>query len=364
MIECRMRFAKPVVLTDEQRNILESWSRGRSTPYKLVLRAKIVLMADAGHTNRQIAAGLSTSLPTVALWRARFLDKGIKGLEKDASRPARVPAMPEEQIQAIVEATLHTTPKNATQWSVRSMAKAQGVSRMAVQRIWKRFNLKPHLIETFKLSNDPKFLEKLEDVVGLYLSPPEHAIVLSVDEKSQIQALDRTRPLLPLGPGVPAKQTHDYKRHGTTTLFAALNVAEGTIISECLPRHRHQEFLRFLKRINRETPKRLDLHLIVDNYSTHKHQTVKEWLAKHPRFHMHFIPTSSSWLNLVERWFGELTQKRIRRGTFCSVGALEEAINAYIADHNRDPRVFVWSAPVERILTKIAKVKEMSGTGH
>lgn len=244
------------------------------------------------------------------------------------------------------------------------MAEAKGVSKSTVHRIWRRYQLKPHLVETFKLSNDPNFLEKLEDVVGLYLSPPEHALVLSVDEKSQIQALDRTQPLLPLRPGIPARQTHDYKRHGTTTLFAALNVAEGTVIAECKPRHRHQEFLQFLKRINRETPKRLELHLIVDNYATHKHPAVKEWLAKHPRFHFHFIPTSSSWLNLVERWFAEITEKRIRRGTFNSVPVLIDAILRYVENHNRDPHKFVWSASVERILDRIAKTKEASGTGH
>ena len=250
------------------------------------------------------------------------------------------------------------------------MAKAQGISRMAVQRIWERFCLKPHLSETFKLSTDKRFVEKLTDVVGLYLSPPEHAIVLSVDEKSQIQALDRTQPLLPLGPGVPERQTHDYKRNGTTTLFAALNVAEGTIISDCMPRHRHQEFLRFLKRIHRETPKKTELHLILDNYATHKHEKVRAWLEKHTRFHLHFIPTSSSWLNLVERWFAEITDKRIRRGTFNSVPELIKAIDDYIANHNREPHTFVWSAPVDKILNKIARAKdqsrtkEASGTGH
>lgn len=344
--------------------------RGRNTPQKLVLRSEIILLAAQGVANTEIALRLKTSVPTVSLWRSRFEAKGAVGLEKDAPRPGRHPKLTEEKVQAVVQATLHTKPAYATQWSARTMAKAQGISRMAVQRIWKRFQLKPHLTETFKLSTDKNFVEKLTDVVGLYLSPPEHAIVLSVDEKSQIQALDRTQPLLPLGPGVPERQTHDYKRNGTTTLFAALNVAEGTIISDCMPRHRNQEFLKFLKQIDRETPKRIKLHLILDNYATHKHENVRKWLAKHTRFHLHFIPTSSSWLNLVERWFAEITDKRIRRGTFASVAVLIEAIKDYIANHNRDPHRFVWSAPVEKILAKIsrakegARMKEALGTGH
>lgn len=357
-------------MSEQQLKVLETWARGRSTPHKVVLRAKIILMSSQGVANKAIAAELQTSVPTVALWRARFEAKGLAGLEKDAPRPGRLPEITKEKVDEVVQATLHSKPANATHWSARTMAKAQGISRMAVHRIWKRFQLKPHLTESFKLSNDKNFVEKLQDVVGLYLSPPEHALVLSVDEKSQIQALDRTQLLLPLGPGVPEKQTHDYKRHGTTTLFAALNIAAGTIISECMQRHRHQEFLRFLKRIDRETPKNLDLHLILDNYCTHKHTKVTQWLEQHPRFHLHFIPTSSSWLNLVERWFAEITEKRIRRGTFKSVGALIEAIQAYIADHNRNPHTFVWSAGVDKILGKIARVKEKArmkevlGTGH
>lgn len=343
---------------------LETWARGRNTPHKIVLRAKIILLAADGMASKMIAKELGTSQPTVALWRKRFAELGLVGLEKDAPRPGRLPSIPEETVQSVVEATLHTSPRNATHWSVREMAEAKGISKSTVHRIWRRYQLKPHLVETFKLSNDPNFLEKLEDVVGLYLSPPEHALVLSVDEKSQIQALDRTQPLLPLRPGIPARQTHDYKRHGTTTLFAALNVAEGTIIAECKPRHRHQEFVEFLERVDRDTAQHLDLHLIVDNYATHKHPTVKEWLANHPRFHFHFIPTSSSWLNLIERWFAEITEKRIRRGTFNSVPVLIDAILSYVKNHNRDPRKFVWSASVERILDRIAKTKEASGTGH
>lgn len=299
---------------------------------------------------------------TVKAWRDRYQNGGLDALMRDAPRPGGKPSITPEHEQRIVEATLYTTPPNATHWSLRTMAKAQGVGRMTVQRVWRKYQLKPHLMETFKLSNDPKFLEKLEDVVGLYLNPPEHAIVLSVDEKSQIQALDRTQLMLPIGPGVPAKQTHDYKRNGTTTLFAALNVAEGTIISDCMERHTHAEFLKFLKKIDRNIAGELDLHVIVDNYGTHKHPKVRAWLAKHPRFHFHFIPTSSSWLNLVERWFGELTQKRIRRGTFKSVKALIDAIDDFIVHHNANPKPFIWSASVERILEKIAKVRHHAGT--
>lgn len=244
------------------------------------------------------------------------------------------------------------------------MAQVQGVSRMAVQRIWKQHNLKPHLVKTFKLSRDKNFLQKLEDVVGLYLNPPDKAIVFCVDEKTSIQALDRTQPLLPLRPGMPATQTHDYKRHGTTTLFAALNMLNGKVIGDCMPRHRHQEFIRFLNRMDAETPIELDLHLIVDNYSTHKHARVQSWLRRHPRFHLHFTPTSSSWLNMVERWFGEITQKRLRRGTFNSVPALIEAIHHYIQNHNQNPKVFVWTASVERIMKKISISKEALGTPH
>ncbi len=244
------------------------------------------------------------------------------------------------------------------------MAKAQGLSRMTVQRIWNQYNLKPHLIETFKLSRDKHFLEKLHDIVGLYLNPPEHALVLCVDEKSQIQALDRTQPLLPLRPGMAARQTHDYKRNGTTTLFAALNMLDGRVIGDCMPRHRHQEFIRFLKRIDAEIPASLQLHLIVDYYGTHKHPRVRSWLERHPRFHLHFIPTSSSWLNMVERWFREITDKRLRRGTFANVRSLIKAIKDYIRNHNQNPRAFVWTATPEAITKKIAKCKEALGTPH
>jgi transposase len=261
----------------------------------------------------------------------------------------------------VVNTTLQEKPKGATHWSTRTLGKHMGLSKMAVQRIWKAHGLKPHLVETFKLSRDKHFVEKLRDVVGLYLDPPAHALVLSVDEKSQIQALDRTQPGLPLKKGRAGTMTHDYKRNGTTTLFAALNILDGKVIGECTERHRHQEFLRFLRKIDRETPQELDLHLIVDNYGTHKHLKVKSWLAKHSRFHMHFIPTSSSWLNLVERWFREITDKRIRRGTFRSVVELEAAIYEYLEANNADPKPFVWTASAQDILDKVARASKACG---
>jgi transposase len=358
------RTAPPIILTDAERTVLESWANSRSLPHRQVVRAQIVTLAASGVASTDIATALGVSRPTVQLWRERFLALRTAGLEKDAPRPGRKPRISAAKIRQVVQATLHTTPPNATHWSTRTMARAQGISEATVRRIWKQHNLKPHLVETFKLSRDKHFVEKLQDIVGLYLNPPDRALVLCVDEKSQIQALDRTQPLLPLRPGVPARQTHDYKRNGTTTLFAALSMLDGRVIGDCMQRHRHQEFIRFLKRIDAETPPELDLHLIVDNYGTHKHARVKSWLARHPRFHMHFTPTSSSWLNLVERWFRDLTEKRIRRGSFYNVRALIEAINDYLDNHNQNPRIFVWSAPVEHILAKIAKCKEALDAPH
>jgi transposase len=331
---------------------------------RLVQRAKIIQMAVDGILSQDIAHNLGVSRPTVQLWRQRFLALRLPGLEKDAPRPGRVPKISEAKIRAVVEATLHAKPAHATHWSTRSMAKAQHLSQPTVHRIWKQHNLKPHLVETFKLSRDKHFVEKLTDVVGLYLNPPDKALVLCVDEKSQIQALDRTQPGLPMKKGRCGTMTHDYKRNGTTTLFAALSMLDGKVIGDCMPRHRHQEFIRFLNKIDSETPAGLDLHLVVDNYGTHKHPRVKSWLRRHPRFHLHFIPTSSSWLNLVERWFRKITDKRIRRGIFRSVPELITAIAEYLDNHNQNPKVFVWSAPVERILAKIAKCKEALESLH
>jgi len=359
-----MRRAVTIELTSDIRDRLQAYARGRSTPVRLAERSQIVLLAAAGKTNEQIAKKLHLSRPTIQLWRDRFAARGIKGIEKDAPRPGRKPKLSAMKMARIIKATLETTPPNATQWSVRSMAKAQGVSRMAVQRIWSENNLKPHLVETFKLSRDPRFVEKLVDVVGLYMDPPDTALVLCVDEKSQIQALERRQPILALRPGIPARQSHDYTRHGTTTLFAALSMLDGKVIGTCMSRHRHQEFIKFMKLVDEQTPDAYDLHLIVDNYCTHKHENVKRWLKRHPRFHLHFIPTSSSWVNLVERWFKEITDKRIRRGSFQNVSQLKDAIMKYIEGHNQDAKPFIWSAPVERILAKIAKCKEALGTLH
>ena len=302
-------------------------SRHRSTPGGIALRIQIVLAAAEGRANRSIARQLSTSVPTVLLWRNRYEQEGMEGIVEDRPRSGRPKRITEDREAAIVEATLKTTPKDATHWSVRSMARSQKVSPAVVHRVWKKHKLQPHRVETFKFSSDPQFALKVRDIVGLYLNPPEKALVLSVDEKSQIQALDRTQPILPLRPGLPERRTHDYKRHGTTTLFAALDVLEGTIIGQCQPRHRHQEFLRFLEHIDQTADQTLDIHLILDNYGTHKHPRVRQWLAAHPRYHVHFTPTGSSWLNQVERWFAEITRKRIRRGTFRSVQELTQAIH-------------------------------------
>lgn len=361
---CGMRRAPPSVLSAEEQPVLAAWARGRSVPLRLVERARIVQMAAHGRLNQDIARELDISRPTVQLWRERFLALRLAGLEQDAPRPGRIPGIPDRKVRAVVEATLHTKPPAATHWSVRTMARAQGLSRMAVQRIWKQHHLKPHLVKTFKISRDKHFVEKLYDVVGLYLNPPAQSLVLCVDEKSQIQALDRTQPGLPTKKGRCGTMTHDDKRHGTTTLFAALSMLDGKVIGDGMPRHRHQEFIRFLKTIDVETPAEVDLHVIVDNYATHKHPRVKSWLRRHPRFHLHFIPTSSSWLNLVERWFREITDKRIRRGSFGSVPELITAINEYLDNHNQNPRIFTWTASAERILAKVAKCKEALGTLH
>jgi len=321
-------------------------------------------MAANGIPGQRIAHDLDISRPTIQLWRERFLALRLEGLKKDAPRPGRLASIPDRKVRAVVEATLHTKPPAATHWSTRSMAKAQDLSAATVRRIWKRHGLKPHLIKTFKLSRDTHFVEKLYDVVGLYLNPPDKSLVLCVDEKSQIQALDRTQPGLPLKKGRCGTMTHDYKRNGTTTLFAAFSMLDGKVIGDCMPRHRHQEFIRFLAKIDVETPSALDLHIIVDNYATHKHPRVKSWLRRHPRFHLHFIPTSSSWLNMVERWFRDITDNRIRRGSFRNVPELIAAIKEYLDNHNQNPRIFTWTASVERILAKVAKCKEALGTLH
>jgi transposase len=353
----RMRVAPRVELDEAQRKTLSRWARGRSTPARLVTRAKIVLFATEGKENQEIAAELGVTRRTVGRWRTRFVKRGLAGIEKDAPRGGRKPRARNRVEAKILKKTTQERPRNATHWSTRSLAEELGVSHSMVHRVWKASGLKPHLVKRFKLSNDPRFVEKLKDVVGLYLNPPEHALVLSVDEKSQIQALDRTQPSLPLYKGRLGTMTHDYKRNGTTTLFAALELAEGSVIAACMPRHRHQEWLKFLKLIDEQTPKDLDLHLIVDNYATHKHERVQHWLRRRPRFHIHFIPTSSSWLNLVERFFRDLTDKRIRRGAFKSVHDLIVAILGYIHEHNQSPRPFVWTAKADKILEKVRRAR-------
>jgi transposase len=335
--------------------MLESLARSSSAPHREVLRARALLLAGDGVANDRIAAELGVSATSVRSWRRRFTDDGLKRFGRVRPGRGAKPSIAPEVVEAIVEATLHTTPPGQTHWSCRTMAAEFGVSAATVQRIWHARGLKPHLVETFKLSNDPAFEEKLADVVGLYLDPPERAVVLCMDEKSQVQALDRTQPSLPMKKGRAGTMTHDYHRHGTTTLFAALDVLTGLVIGQCLPRHRHEEFLKFLRTIDREVPKSLAVHLILDNYATHKHPDVKAWLASHPRFHLHFTPTSSSWLNLVERWFRELTDKALRRGSFNSVPDLIAAIEEYTAARNDNPKPFLWTATTESILAKVRR---------
>lgn len=344
--------------------MLERWVGAHRTPQSVAMRARIVLAAAAGESNSQIARELGVSRPTVIMWRERFAAGGPAALAETKPGRGRKPSISTAKVKAIVDATTQTTPPGETHWSCRSMAAAQGVSPATVQRIWDAHGLKPHRVRTFKVSNDPRFFEKLTDVVGLYLNPPEQAIVLCVDEKSQIQALDRTQASLPMKKGRAGTMTHDYKRNGTTTLFAALSMLDGSVVGQCLPRHRHQEFLKFLRTLDREFPRDLELHLIVDNYRTHKHANVNNWLAKHPRFKLHFIPTSSSWLNLVERWFRELTDKAIRRGAFHSVPDLIAAIEAYLDAHNDDPKPFTWTASADAIIDKVSRCKAVLETVH
>lgn len=354
--------APKLALRDSERRQILALSRHRATPRGIVLRLNIILGAAEGIANHVLARDLSTSLPTVLLWRRRYESDGLAGVLEDRPRSGRPKQITAEREAAIVDATTKTTPKDATHWSVRTMAVSQEVSPATVQRIWKKHRLQPHRVESFKFSNDPEFARKVRDIVGLYMNPPDKALVLSVDEKSQIQALDRTQPILPLRPGLPERRTHDYERHGTTTLFAALNVLEGTVITECHPRHRHTEFLRFLERIDASVASTLDIHLVLDNYGTHKHPEVKAWLTKRPRYHLHFTPTSSSWLNQVERWFAEITRKRIRRGTFHSVRELTTAIHDYVRHYNKNPRPFQWLASASRIIRKVNKYKEILET--
>lgn len=352
-----MRVAPAVVLSVEQREKLERLSRGRRVAARVVERAKIVLLAADGKQNREIAETCGVTRRTAGLWRHRFVEQGVLGIEKDAPRPGHS-SIGEEMTREIVRKTTQETPVAATHWSTRSLAKAMGLSASTIRRVWKKHGLKPHLTRGFKLSRDPKFAEKLEDVIGLYLNPPEHALVFSVDEKSQIQALDRTQPGLPLVPGRCGTITHDDKRHGTTTLFTALNTLDGTVLGTCMPRHRHQEWIKFLRLIDRETPKNKKIHLIADNYATHKHSKVQAWLKRHPRFTVHFTPTSASWLNMVERFFRDLTENRLRQGIFRSVEELIAAIEAYLAHHNENPKPFIWTKKAGDILEKVTRARQ------
>ena len=352
-----MRAAQPIVLDSEQRRLLLQQARARSLPARQVERARIVLLAAEGRQNKEIATELNITPEKAARWRQRFLSQGIAGLQKDASRPGRPHSISAAKVREIVDKTTQQTPPNATHWSTRTMAAAVSVSEATVRRIWRAHGLKPHLVRTFKLSKDPQFAEKLEAIVGLYLNPPEHAIVLCLDEKSQIQALDRTQPGLPLKKGRCGTMTHDYKRNGTATLFAALNTLDGRVITMCDDRHRHQEWLKFLRVVEDIMPPDKQLHLIADNYGTHKHPKVQRWLKRHPRVHMHFTPTSSSWLNMVERFFRDLTDKRIRRGAFRDVEELIMAILEYTDHHNQTPKPIIWTAKASDILEKVKRAR-------
>jgi len=360
-----------LVLSDTERETLVRWSRRAKSAQALALRCRIVLACagekpNAGKTNTQVAEELGVTLPTVGKWRRRFIEHRLEGLH-DEARSGAPRKITDEQVEQVVVKTLESLPKNATHWSTRTMANATGLSQSAIVRIWHAFALQPHRTGTFKLSADPLFIEKVRDIVGLYLAPPERAIVLSLDEKSQIQALDRTQPGLPLGLGYTEKHTHDYVRHGTTSLYSALNVATGEVIGQCLKRHRHQEFLKFLKTVDAAIPEEegVTIHVIMDNYATHKTPAVQRWFARHPRYHVHFTPTSASWLNLVERFFAEITTKRIRRGTFRSVKQLIQSIEDYLAEHNANPKPFRWTATADEILTKVARVcKRISASRH
>ena len=359
-----MRVAPPIELSPEERKELEQVARARSLPAREVERARIVLRAADGSLDKDIAAELGVTREKVARWRRRFLEIGIAALRKDAPRPGRPRTVPESKVNLVVAKTTQEKPVAATHWSTRSMAAAVGVSEATVRRIWHAHGLKPHLAETFKVSNDPQFAEKLEAIVGLYLNPPEHAMVFCVDEKSQIQALDRTQPSLPMKKGRCGTMTHDYKRNGTVTLFAALNTFDGAVISMCDDRHRHQEWLRFLRVIDELNPEAKELHLIADNYATHKHPKVQRWLKRRPRIHMHFTPTSSSWLSMVERFFRDLTTKRLRRGVFRSIDDLIAAIDEYVDHHNAAPKPFIWTAKARDILEKVQRARRTLDNRH
>lgn len=352
-----MRVAMKIELSEAQRCELETRANGRTTPVRVAERSKMILRAADGATDKEISVELGVVRATVARWRGRYIEDGLTGIEQDGTRPGRKPQISDRKVKSIVKMTTQQTPDNATHWSTRTMAAAVGISEASVRRIWHAHGLKPHLVSTFKVSNDKHFSEKLEDIVGLYMNPPENALVFCCDEKSQIQALDRTQPGLPLKKGRCQTMTHDYKRNGVTTLFAAMNTLDGSVIGQCQTKHRHQEWLRFLRQIDRSVMKGKEIHLIADNYATHKHANVKAWLAKHPRFHMHFTPTSASWLNMVERFFRDLSENQLRRATFNSVPDLIGSIGQFIAKHNEAPKPYIWTAKATDILAKVTRAR-------
>jgi transposase len=358
------RPKKALELTADEREKLVLLSRRPKSSQALAMRARIVLQCAEGLANDKVAQKLGVTRPTVGKWRERFCLRRLEGLP-DEPRPGAPRSISDEQVEDVVTKTLESMPDHSTHWSTRLMAQKAGLSQTAVVRIWHAFGLQPHRVENFKLSKDPQFVEKVRDIAGLYMSPPDNAIVLCVDEKSQVQALNRTQPILPLGPGVPARQSHDYERHGVTSLFAALNVATGEAIAKCHRRHRHQEFLKFLTVIDSTLPGDAEIHLVMDNYGTHKVKKVRQWLTRHPRYHVHFTPTSGSWLNLVERLFADVTQRCVRRGTHTNVAQLEKAMLAYLDQRNRDPKPFVWTADADLILGKVQRLCErISNSGH
>jgi len=358
-----VRVAHQVILSSDETRQLERWSHGRSTPARLVLRSKIVLAAAKGLENRRIARRLRTRQNTVSLWRNRFSDLGIAGIMRDAPRPGRKPKISQKKVDDIVERTLQTKPKGATHWSTRALAKEVGVSRATVHRIWRSHRLQPHRERSFKLSKDPEFNERVRDVVGLYMNPPDKAVVICVDEKPGIQALDRSQTVLPVRPGMPASRSWEYERNGTIDLFAALKILDGTVVTQFHRRHRHQEFLIFLRTIDESVPKELDVHMVLDNLGTHTQPDVEAWFARHPRYKLHFTPTDASWLNMVEAWFSTLTEKQIKRNSFPGVNALIRAVNDFVAEYQKNPHPFVWTVDASEILRKVAKLRQLQATG-
>lgn len=358
-----MRVALPISVDADERRQLLSWSRGRSTPQRLVLRSRIVLRAADGLQNKDIAHELHLRPDTVALWRSRFISHRLDGMRRDAPRPGRKPRLSQKKIDAIIDRTLHTRPHGSTQWSTRALAKEMRVSNATVARIWQSHRIQPHRERSFKLSRDPEFNERVRDVVGLYMNPPDKAVVICMDEKPGIQALDRSQTILPLRPSMSASRSWEYERKGTIDLFAALNILDGTVVTQLHKRHRHQEFLIFLREIDEKVPKELDVHMVLDNLGTHTQPDVKRWFRKHPRFKLHFTPKDASWLNMVESWFSQLTEKQIKRNSFANVIALIRAIKEFVAEYQKNPRPFVWTVDADEILRKVAKIRRLEATG-